>query len=75
MDVDAVKLLKLTSEEKKKCIKEGLCFYYKKKGHMVSDYPRSTKPSKKPHVQWAQKEEKLPKLKKIADDEEDEGIA
>ena len=41
---------------------------------MVNAYPIFSDPSKKPHVQHAQKEEKLPELKAIEDDDE-EGVA
>ena len=75
MDVDVVNLKKLTLEERKLCAKKGLCFQCHKSGHMVSACPTFTDPPKKPHVQHAQKEEKLPELKEIEDDNEEEGVA
>ena len=42
---------------------------------MVSACPAFSDPPKKPCVQRARKEEKLPELKEIEDDEEDEGVA
>ena len=42
---------------------------------MASACPTFSEPFKKPRVQCTQKEEKLPELKEIEDDEEDEGVA
>ena len=42
---------------------------------MASTCPTFSNPPKKPHVQHARKEEKLPELIEIKDDEEDEGVA
>ena len=65
---------KLTPEEREQCAKRGLCFRCRKTGHMASTCPTFSNPPKKPRVQCAQKEEKLPELKEIEDDE-DEGVA
>ena len=75
MDVDVVKLKKLTLEEREECFKKGHCLRCHKKGHMANACPTFSDPSKKPYVQQAQKEEKLPKLKEIEDDNEEEGVA
>ena len=76
MDVDSVRLPKLTPEEQEKYAKKGLCFHCRKSGHMVSACPGTIQePFKKPHVQCACKEEKLPELKEIEDEEEDKGVA
>ena len=51
MDVDAVKLEKLTSEEREKCFKEGRCLRCRKPGHFMKDCTTFTKkpfPPKKP---------------------------
>ena len=74
MDVNAVKVKKLTPEEQEECFKKRLCLRCHKKGHMANACPIFSDPPKKPHIQHAQKEEKLPKLKEIKDDEE-EGVA
>ena len=42
---------------------------------MASACPAFSNPPKKPRVQHARKEEKLPELKEIKDDDEDEGVA
>ena len=42
---------------------------------MVNACPMLSDQSRKPHVQYTWKEEKLPELKEIEDDEEDEGVA
>ena len=76
MDVDAVKLpKKLTPEEREQCAKKGLCFRCRKSGHMASACPAFSDPPKKPRVQRARKEEKLPELKEIEDDDDEEGVA
>ena len=74
MDVDAVKLLKkLTPEEREQCNKKGLCFHCHKNGHMASACPTFTDP-RKPCIQCARKEEKLPELKEIEDDNEEDAV-
>ena len=76
MDVDAVKLpKKLTPEEREQCTRKGLCFRCQKSGHMVSACPAFSDLPKKPCVQCARKEDKLPELKEIEDDDEEEGVA
>ena len=76
MDVDMVKLSKkLTLEEQEQCAKKGLCFCCCKSGHMVSTCPAFSDLPKKPHIQCAQKEEKLTELKEIEDNDEEDGVA
>ena len=76
MDVDVVQLpKKLTPEEREQCARKGLCFRCQKSGHMASACPAFTDPPKKPRVQHARKEEKLPELKEIEDDDDEEGVA
>ena len=75
MDIDTVKVKKLTSEEQKECFKKGLCLQCRKKGHMANACPTFSDPLKKPQVQHAQKEEKLPELKEVEDDDREEGVA
>ena len=36
MDIDAISLSKLTPTERARCIKEGLCFCCRKKGHSAN---------------------------------------
>ena len=36
MDIDAISLSKLTPMERARCIKEGLCFHCRKKGHSAN---------------------------------------
>ena len=38
MDIDAISLSKLTPTERARCIKEGLCFRCRKKGHSANKY-------------------------------------
>ena len=75
MDVNVVKIKKLIPEEQEECFKKGLYLWCCKKGHMANACPTFSNPSKKPHVQHAQKEEKLPELKQIEDDEEEDEVA
>ena len=37
MDVNAVKLEKLTKEERERCFKEGCCLHCRKLGHFMKD--------------------------------------
>ena len=39
MEVDAIKVAKLTKEEREHCMKEGLCLRCRKKGHMARNCP------------------------------------
>ena len=51
MDVDAVKIEKLTQEEREKCFKEGCCLRCRKPGHFMRDCNNFTgkpTPPKKP---------------------------
>ena len=41
MEVDAIKVAKLTKEEREHCMKEGLCLWCRKKGHMARNCPPS----------------------------------
>ena len=36
MDIDAISLSKLTPMERARCIREGLCFHCRKKGHSAN---------------------------------------
>ena len=47
MDVDAVRLKKLSPVDHARCIREGLCFHCRKKGHSANEC-RSTQTSGKP---------------------------
>ena len=40
MDVDVIKVGKLTAEERKKCMEKGLCFCCRQAGHMSSKCPK-----------------------------------
>ena len=48
MDVDMVKVPKLTPEKQEKCAKKGLYFCCHKSGHMASAYPAFLDQLKKP---------------------------
>ena len=70
MDVDVIKVGKLTAEEHKKCMEKGLCFCCRQPGHMSSKCPKYR--DNAPKVQ--QVVEDLPKLELVDDDEEDENV-
>ena len=70
---DAVCIRKLTPEEWKICIEKGLCFCCQKAGHNSTNCSTFTS-TPKPKVQYVNKEEELPHLQEINDDE-DKGVA
>ena len=39
MEVDAIKVAKLSKEEREHCMKEGLCLRCRKKGHVARNCP------------------------------------
>ena len=71
MDVDVVCVGKLTPEERKRCIKKGLCFRCCKPGHLSRECPSF--PNKRPgrQVKRVVQEEELPRLWEVDDDEEE----
>ena len=71
MDVDVVCVGKLTSDERKCCIKKGLCFHCQKAGHLSGECPSF--PNKKPNwlVKQVAKEEELPSLHEVDDNNEE----
>ena len=71
MDVDVVCIRKLTPEERKRCIKKGLCSHCRKTGHLSRECPAF--PNKKPgwQVKRIIQEEELPNLQEVDDDNEE----
>ena len=71
MDVDVVRIGKLTLEERKRCIEKGLCFHCRKTGHLSGECPAF--PNKKPgwQVKRIIQEEELPNLWEVDDDNEE----
>ena len=71
MDVDIDYVGKLTPDERKNCIEKGLCFCCHKAGHLSGECPSF--PNKKPDQQVKQvtKEEELPNLQEVDDDNEE----
>ena len=71
MDVDVVHIGKLTLEERKHCIKKGLCFHCWKAGHLSRECPSF--PNKKPgwQVKRVIQEEGIPNLQEIDDDDKE----
>ena len=70
MDVDVIKVSKLSSEEHKKCIEKGLCFCCREPGHLGFKCPNFKKESPK----IRQIVEDLPKLEPVDDDEDNENV-
>ena len=73
MDVDVIKITRLTSEERKRCIEKGLCFRCRKPGHLSGTCPTFSSPTKK--VRRVKKEEttskQIPSLREVEDDDEE----
>jgi hypothetical protein len=78
MDINAVRIPKLTPAERERCFKQGLCLCCRKAGHNASSCSTfSTNPSSfKGTTRKVAKaeEEDLPKLEEIEDDDEDEKV-
>ena len=70
MDMDVIKVGKLTTKERKKCMEKGLCFCCRQPRHMSSKCPKYKDGA--PKVR--QVVEDLPKLEPIDDDEEDKNV-
>ena len=70
MDIDVIRVGKLTAEERKKCMEKGLCFRCRQPGHMSSKCPKHKENT--PKVR--QVVEDLPKLEPVDDDKEDENV-
>ena len=64
MDVDVVKVTRLTPEERKRCIEKGLCFRCRKPGHLSGVCPTFSSSAKRVRrvKQEERTEEQLPSL-------------
>ena len=71
MDVDVVRVGKLTPEERKRCIEKGLCFRCRKLGHLSGECPSFPNKKLGQQVKRVAQEEELPKLREVDDDEEE----
>jgi len=72
MDVDAIKISKLTPEERKRCQEKGLCFHCRKSGHLSNVCPTFPSESKKSTAKRVQRvEEETPALIELDDDDEE----
>ena len=70
MDIDVIKVGKLTAEERKKCMEKGLCFCCRQPGHMSSKCSKYKDGA--PKVRQVLGD--LPKLEPVDDEEEDENV-
>jgi len=72
MDVDAIKVSKLTPEEQKRCQEKGLCFCCRKPGHLSNACPAYPSETKKPSTKRVQQvEEETPALMELDNDDEE----
>ena len=72
MDVDAIKISKLTPEERKRCQKQGLCFRCRKSGHLSNACPTFPSEPKKPATKKVQRvEEETPALIELDNNNEE----
>ena len=75
MDIDMIKITRLTLEERKRCIKKGLCFCCRKPGHLSGACPTFSSLSTPKNIrrvkQGKETEEQIPSLKEVDDDDED----
>jgi len=72
MDVDAIKISKLTPEEQKCCQEKGLCFHCRKPSHRSNTCPTYPSENKKPSIKRVQRvEEETPALIELDDDNEE----
>ena len=73
MDVDVIRVARLTPEERKRCIEKGLCFRCRKPGHLSGACPTFSSPTKK--IRRVKKEETtnkhIPSLREVDDDDEE----
>ena len=74
MDIDIIKVAKLTPDKQKWCIEKGLCFHCQKSGHLSSTCPifSSSKPRKVQIIKEAKEE--LSRLQEIDEEEKEEMI-
>lgn len=73
MDVDVVKIGKLTPEERRRCMSQKLCFRCRQPGHMSNACPTFPTPGKKKtSVKKVAEEAQLPKLEPVPDDDDEE---
>ena len=75
MDVDMIKITRLTPEERKRCIEKGLCFRCQKPGHLSGACPTFSSLSTPKKIRRVKQEkgaeEQIPSLRKVDDDDED----
>ena len=70
MDVDVIKVGKLSAEQCKRCIEKGLCFHCREPRHLSTKCPNFKKNS--PKVQQVIKD--LPKLEPVDNNEDDKNV-
>ena len=73
MDVDVIKVTRLTPEERKRCIEKGLCFRCRKPGHLSGTCPTFFSTPRKVRCIKQEKgiEEQIPSLQEVDDDDEE----
>ena len=73
MDVDVIKIARLTPEERKRCIEKGLCFHCRKPGHLSGVCPTFSSTPKKVRCIKQEKgvEEQVTSLQEVDNDDEE----
>ena len=77
MDVDVIRITKMTPQEQECCIKNGLCFCCHQSGHLSSACPSFPSNPKKHKPERKVKKvinEDLPKLEEVKDGDDDETV-
>ena len=77
MDVDVIRITKMTPQEREHCIKNSLCFHCHQSGHLSSACPSFPSDPKKHNPERKVKKvvnEDLPKLEEVEGDDDDEEI-
>ena len=77
MDVDVIRITKMTPQEREHCIKNSLCFCCHQSGHLSSACPSFPSDPKKHNPERKVKKvvnEDLPKLEEVEGDDDDDEI-
>ena len=68
MDVNIIRVGKLTPEERKCCIKKGLCFRCRKAGHLSRECPSFLNNKPGQQAKRVVREEEVPNLREVDND-------
>ena len=68
MDVDVIRIEKLTPEERKCCIEKGLCFHCRKAEHLSRECSSFSIKKPRQQIKRVTKEEDIPILREVDND-------